>query len=132
MPAFAWGTWRDSESIIAKACSAAAMVLPFRRVHYKNTPLGGSGDINVVHPNASAANDLKTTGSGNHRRSHSSAGADHQSVVLTNNPHQLVFAQTDPLIDLRHLIEDVQAGLINRIGNQNFRHERAQNCLLKL
>ena len=58
--------------------------------------------------------------------------ADHQSVVLTDNPHQLVFAQTDPLIDLRHLIEDVQAGLINRIGNQNFRHERAQNCLFKL
>ena len=103
-----------------------------RRVHHKNTPLRGSGHIHVVHTNAGTANDLESASGGNHLRRHLSSRTDHQSVVLTNNSHQLVFAQTDLLIDLRHLVKDVQARLINWIGNQNFRHERAQNCLSEL
>ena len=45
---------------------------------------------------------------------------------------QLLGRHAGALIHLRHLTENVDPGLVNGIGNQNFRHERARNSRAEL
>ena len=99
-----------------------------RRVHHQHTPLGGGRHINVVDADAGAADDLEATRRRDHRCSHLGDGTDHQSVVLTDDPDQLLLREAGALIHLRHLAKDVDPGLVDRIGDKNFRHRKAQNC----
>ena len=98
-----------------------------RRIHHQHATLRGSGHINVVHPHTGAPHDPELVCGGNDIGGHLGARANHQCVVLADDRFQLFRAEACALIDLSHLTQDVDAGLINGIGNQNFCHQPAKD-----
>ena len=103
-----------------------------RRIHHQDSPLGGRGHIDVVDTDAGTADDLEPGRRGDHVGRHLCARTDHQSVVVADAGLQVLGRHAGALIHLRHLTENVDPGLVNGIGNQNFRHERALNSRAEL
>jgi hypothetical protein len=70
------------------------------------------------------ADDPQPTGRLDHIGRHLGAGTDHQGVVLADRLFQFVGRETGAHIHLRNLGKNVDARLIDGIGNQNLRHDR--------
>ena len=94
------------------------------RIHHDHAALRGGRHIDVVHPNAGAANDAQLGGGLDDLGGHLGAGADHQSVVLADDRLELCRRQAGAHIHLGHLGEDVDPRLIDGIGNQNLCHNQ--------
>ena len=103
-----------------------------RGIHHQHPALGGSRHIDVVHTDPGAADDLELGCSRDHLGGHLRAGTDHQSVVITDHADQFLGGETRTLVHLSHLAENVDPGLINRVGNQNFGHRWARYCRAEL
>ena len=97
-------------------------------IHHKHASLRRSRDIHVVDSDPGPTHNAEFVGGRDHIGGHLRAGADHQGVVFTDDRFQLFWAETGALIDLSHLAQDVDAGLINGVGNQNFCHQPAKDC----
>ena len=82
----------------------------------------------LVDTDAGPADDAQSISCRDDVRCDLGARTDHQSVVVTDDRFQLFRAETRALIDLSHLAQDVDAGLINGVGNQNFCHQPAKDC----
>ena len=94
-----------------------------RRIDHEHTTLGGCGHVNVVHAYTGATNNLELRRCGNHLSGDLRSRTDHQTVVIADHADQLLGRESRALIDLRHLTENVDSGLVDRIGYQNFRHQ---------
>src|SRR3990172_9378774 len=69
-------------------------------VHHHDAPLGGRLHVDVVHPNASAADDLKPTGGGDDLPRYLRFAADDEGVIATDRLPKLVSRKAGANVNL--------------------------------
>ncbi len=94
-----------------------------RRVHHDDAALGGGGEVDVVDPDAGAADHLEALGSGEHRSRDLGRRAHREAVVFADDPHQLALSEagTDVGRDAT-LLEGRDRGRAQGVGDQHSRH----------
>ena len=92
-------------------------------VHHHHAGGGGGGDVDVVDPDAGAADDLQALGGGDHILVRLGGGADGEAVVLVDDFQQFVFGEPDLGVGVDPAVgEDLDGGGGELVGDEHAGH----------